>query len=380
MRILFSTSGYFPDMSGGAEHQARLQAEELTRRGHFVNVVCPRRRGTSVSFVGGVRVYRLPVIERRYLQELTYCFMLSLFLLWHMRRFQLVHIHMTHLDSVITCAIAWAFRRPVYAKIARGGDSGDARYLARAWYLRRIALAYPARFQCISEQILSDLRAVGVAAERLIEIPNGVEHGLSVSPAPEERHRRRQHLGLPADAVVVLFLGRYATIKGIDVLLDAWAGLPRSGAVLALVGRRPWNARVSVPESQTPGRTPIGDVLDFEWSDDPGEWTANADIFVLPSRGEGMSNALLRAMSDGLAVIATRVGAAEVMIEDGVSGCLVDVGDVSQLRSAISELIGDEARRIEFGAAAKARVARDYSIESVVDRIEVQYNQVLGRA
>ncbi len=367
-------------MTGGAEHQARLQAEELTRRGHVVNVVCPKRRDTDVNIVDGIRIYRLPVIERPYFQELSYCFMLSLFLVWHMRRFQLVHIHMTHLDSVITCAVAWAFRRPVYAKIARGGGTGDARYLARAWYLRTVALAYPARFQCISEEIADDLRAVGVAPKRLVEIPNGVEPGMFREDLEADRRERRERLGLPADAIVVLFLGRFAGIKGIDVLIEAWSGLTPSRAVLVLVGRRPWDAKVSVPALPGSNGSPRTDVFDFEWTDEPGEWTAAADIFVLPSRGEGMSNALLRAMSDGLAVIATRVGAAEAMIEDGVNGCLVDVGDVGQLRSTIAALVEDEARRSELGAAAKDRVARHYSIQSVVDRIEDQYRQVLTRA
>ncbi len=368
--VLFCTSGYFPDKSGGAEHQARLQAEELARRGHRVEVVCPRRRGTRVREVDGIRVYRVPVIERAYLLELSYCFLLGLFLLWRIRRFDVVHIHMTHLDSVVICVVASLFRRPVYAKIARGGPGGDARYLAKKWYLRRTALVYPARFQAISDEIASDLAGVGVAASRIVRIPNGVD----LPSAGEDQAEARTRLGLPAGTVIVLFLGRFVAMKGLDVLLEAWATLPHRDAALVVVGRRAHDgSAVQVAGSGA------GPVVVRDWTDEPAAYMDAADIFVLPSRGEGMSNALLRAMSHGLAVIATRVGAAEAMIEDGVSGLLIPVEDAPALRDALCRLTEEAAMRVSCGRLARARAHELFSIESVVDRIEAEYDAILNR-
>jgi glycosyltransferase involved in cell wall biosynthesis len=106
---------------------------------------------------------------------------------------------------------------------------------------------------------------------------------------------------------------------------------------------------------------------------------AASDIFVLPSRSEGMSNSLLRAMSEGLAVIATRVGAAEEMIDDGEEGLLIPVDDARALATAMRTLVTDGALRSAMGAAARRKVEAEYSIGSVVERIEAEYRAILGR-
>src|SRR5438034_9046430 len=79
LRIVFFTWNYFPAPAGGAERQARLQAEELVRRGHEVTVVCPRTTGERSEIIGGVRVHRLPWIDRRPLQRLLYLAALLVF-------------------------------------------------------------------------------------------------------------------------------------------------------------------------------------------------------------------------------------------------------------------------------------------------------------
>src|SRR5436190_21166955 len=72
LRIVFFTWNYFPAPAGGAERQARLQAEELVRRGHEVTVACPRTTGKRSESIGGVRVRRLLWTDRRHLQRLGY--------------------------------------------------------------------------------------------------------------------------------------------------------------------------------------------------------------------------------------------------------------------------------------------------------------------
>lgn len=173
---------------------------------------------------------------------------------------------------------------------------------------------------------------------------------------------------LPLDAVIVLFLGRFVPMKGLPVRVEAWSHIPPGGAALLLVGAFAESLDDFVASP----------VIVHDWTDAPGEYMDSADIFVLPSRSEGMSNALLTAMAHGLAVVATRVGAAEVMIEDGVSGCLIQPDDPAALREVLVSLIDDPARRASLGNAARRRVAERYSIGSVVDRIEAEYTTILG--
>src|SRR5438067_7730529 len=87
LRIVFFTWNYFPAPAGGAERQARLQAEELIRRGHEVTVVCPRTTGERREIIAGVRVHRLPWIDRRPVRRLAYLVGLVAFFCRNARRF-----------------------------------------------------------------------------------------------------------------------------------------------------------------------------------------------------------------------------------------------------------------------------------------------------
>ncbi len=91
-----------------------------------------------------------------------------------------------------------------------------------------------------------------------------------------------------------------------------------------------------------------------------------------------MSNALLEAMASGLPSVATRVGAAEEMIEDGVTGLLVTSGNRTALAAALDSLIVDRDRRCRIGSAAAVSVRSRYGIATVVDTIERTYRQIVN--
>lgn len=86
-------------------------------------------------------------------------------------------------------------------------------------------------------------------------------------------------------------------------------------------------------------------------------------MFALPSRREGLPNALLEAMASGAACVASRLpGVTDAMIDDGVSGRLVPPGDVDALAGALDALLGDAAKRARLGAAARKTVSARYSV------------------
>ncbi len=379
VNVLFCTWGYFPDASGGAEHQAQLQAEELQRRGHAVTVVCPRRGATRSGVINGIKVHRLPFLPLPHCDQATYLVVLLIFLVLQIRRFQVVHIHLSHVQTGVICLAAWLRRRPVYAKISRGGSGGDVEYLYRRWIIRRFVLPYPT-FQAISDQIFDDLLAAGVPMNHIVRISNGVDLGSSQLLAATERSELRKRLGLPVEALIVLYVGRFVPVKGLDFLLDAWSRLGQADSVLVLVGRR--SSDPQQPESAIDGNTDKGStrgVIVRDWTEQIADYYAVADIFVLPSRSEGMSNALLEAMASSLPVITTRVGSAASMIEDRTSGCLISPDEPEELLQSLRALMADPELRARLGAAARRDVAASYSIHSVVTRIEAQYGLLLNR-
>ena len=371
MRVLFCTLDYPPSAAGGAEQQARLQAESLARRGHRIDVVCARTPGHSSETIDGVRVHRLPRVEIRYLRTVTYLVMLAAFLTLRLRRYDLVHVHLANLQADIAVAIARVVRRPSYVKVAAGGPLGEiGRLRPISWITRYSGLRHAALVQAISEEIADDVRRIGVPDSRILRIPNGV-----IAPrTPTTRNGRataRAELGLDPDDTIVLYAGRMERAKGVGELLASWRGLDRDGATLLLVGRP--GLKEPVAMSSLPPRAEY-----HPWTTRMGAYLRAADIFVLPSYTEGMSNAMLEAMAAGLPTIATRVGAAAELVSDGSSGLLIDAGDRDGLDRALTTLLSDASLRTSLGATGRRTVMRRYDIEAVVTAIEQGYQTLMA--
>lgn len=374
-RILFCTFNYAPGAtSGGAEKQAQLQAEELTRRGYRVTVVCPREPGCSSGMVNGVNVHRLPIRWAGRGRKPQHALLLAAYLLLNLRRHDLVHVHLAGLQTDVVGLVSRLVRRPMYVKVASGGTAGDVHgYAGLPCWPRRYGLRRADRVQAISDEIAADLRDVGIPASRIVRIPNGLDHERFTPADAETRAELRTRLGMPADATIVLYVGRFDRQKGVFDLLDVWAQRDLSRAsLLVLVGGSDWSA-ISPEGLQRDG------VEVRDWSPTIHEYYQAADVFVLPSYSEGMSNALLEAMSCGLPVITTNIGAAPEMVADGENGLLLAPGDREALGRHLDCLLGSPEHRARLGAAA-ARAVQRYSIGAVVDRIEREYLQLLAPA
>jgi glycosyltransferase involved in cell wall biosynthesis len=114
-----------------------------------------------------------------------------------------------------------------------------------------------------------------------------------------------------------------------------------------------------------------------DWADDVRPYLRAANVFVLPSRSEGMSNVLLEAMAAGLPSIATRVGAAEAVITDNVDGILVAPASPPQLGDAVRRLCTDASLRERLGEAAARTIDERFSIATVTTQIEQEYREIL---
>lgn len=109
----------------------------------------------------------------------------------------------------------------------------------------------------------------------------------------------------------------------------------------------------------------------------PQEFLAATDVFVLPSRSEGFSNAIIEAMAASLPVVATNVGGNAEAVEDGVSGRIVPPEDVGALAGAILELLSDSLRAREMGEAGRRRVEKKFTIDAMMDQVTRVYADLL---
>jgi len=168
--------------------------------------------------------------------------------------------------------------------------------------------------------------------------------------------------------VRLLFVGRLVKQKGLDVLLTALAKV--SSALkwrLVMAGDGPEWPMIAAQAA----RLALVDRIELHgwqgWNTLPATYRA-ADIFVLPSRDEGMPNALLEAMATGLPVIGTRIAGTQEAVLDGETGLLVPAEDADALADALTKLIADPTRWEPMGRAGRARVETYFSWNSVAEK------------
>jgi glycosyltransferase involved in cell wall biosynthesis len=161
---------------------------------------------------------------------------------------------------------------------------------------------------------------------------------------------------------VVGTIGRLDPVKDQTGLIAAFAGLARSetSAVVAIVGEGPSRAAL---EGEI-GERGLADRVRLlgERRDIPALLRA-FDVFVLPSRAEGMSNTILEAMATGLPVIATDVGGNPELVEPEMTGCLVPSGNPQALETALRTYVADPHLRSLQGKAGRERVLQHFSLE-----------------
>jgi teichuronic acid biosynthesis glycosyltransferase TuaC len=199
---------------------------------------------------------------------------------------------------------------------------------------RRLAEALPraARIVAVSRGLADKARLLGVPADRISIVPNGVDRQLF---QPQDRAAARRALGLAEDRPLLLYVGRLERAKGTQDLLAAFhrlnAGQPR--AVLAMVGEGADGERCRQEARAQPGRLLVPGALALP---EVARWMAACDLLVLPSWNEGTPNVILEALACGRRVVATRVGGIPDVITTPALGELVEARDPAGLAEALA--------------------------------------------
>lgn len=203
-------------------------------------------------------------------------------------------------------------------------------------------------------------------------VPNGIPD-LPV-PTAAERSKARSRLGLPEHQIVAGTLGRLSPEKGIDVLIKA-ASATRDVPELiwAVAGTGPLEGELREAANSLPNIHFVGYV------DGSTGFLPAIDIFVQPSWTEGLSLALLEAARSALPTVATRVGATDWAVRDGVEAYLIEAGDWFSLAENVARLARDPARREKLGSAARRRFDEALNIEAMHRTYCELYRRVLGK-
>lgn len=193
---------------------------------------------------------------------------------------------------------------------------------------------------------------------RVQVIPNGRDAEHFRPPSAAARAEARRELGLGAGQVVA-YLGALAWEKRPADAIEAVARVPEAHLVLA--GDGPLRAELEeLAASVAPGRVHFQGVVA-----DPRQLLAAADVLICTSATEGMAGCLLEAALSGLPVVATQVGSAAEVVDDGTTGRLIPVDDAAAGAEALEDVL---ARAATMGAANRARAEERFALQVVVPR------------
>ena len=382
MRLLFVNYEYPPLGGGGGVVMAQM-AEALAERGHAVQVLTSRFRGSPArEILRGVEVHRAPVLFRHRLDVATQVSMYS-FLpsgVWSglrrldPSRIDLINTHFAIPSGPTGILLAGRWAKP-HVLTTHGGDIYDPS--------KRLS---PHRFPPLravvrwvlghSDRVTTDFQDIARRIGEIYRYSGPVEvipYGL---PSIEIPPANRREFGWPDGQLILVTVARLIPRKGLSYLLEALAGVPDRNWRWVAVGSGP----LQEPLKQQAASLGIGDRVAFAGQVDEAtkrRILASADLFVLPSLHEGFGIVNQEAMAFGLPIVTTNVGGQTDFLKHEHNALLVPPANPEALQSALERLLTDSDLRRRLGANNR-RDIQSRSLKQTVDRYEQLFNEVIG--
>ncbi|HHY89218.1 MAG TPA: glycosyltransferase family 4 protein [Chloroflexi bacterium] len=359
-------------------------AQALRRRGNTVRVIAMHNPGAkSVEDLDGLEVIRPPYLPERW--EVLQKDSAGLPLVWKqypLARLALLPFLLRHTAAVARyandCDIIHAnwtlsafaallsqpvHRRP-YVVTVQGSDIFQAPRIPLVRPLTRLALNRAARVLALSGSLAQATADLGVPADRIQIMPNGVNIERFPAAAMEDREP------------IILYAGTLIPRKGADYLIRALPVVVQQcpQARLVLIGEGEMREQLGrlVEQLGLQEKVTFAGTLPQE---EVSAWMRRAQIFVLPSLEEGQGVVVLEALASGTPCVGSRAGGISDSITPDV-GLLVPPGDSQALAGAMLEILTDREKRLAMSAAARRRAQDVYDWDKIAARIEQVYRQV----
>ena len=359
----------FTPISGGTEKQAERLAAFMAKNGKKVWVITRRFPGLAAKEeYQGFTIIRPPSFGPGKLK--TFSFVLgSLWHLWQLRKeYEILHAHMLFGAAFSALLTGKLLKKGTLVKLGSSGETGEIAVSRRSSRGRvRLALLrrWADRVVVLDKKMYVEAVSVGIPAKKITRISNGIDAAQFVL----EKSKKN------AEKVEILFIGRFVPEKSLPTLLNAYQKALQicPSLHLTLVGdgvEREALENLAEELGVTQEITFAGKQSDVR------PYLAAADIFVLPSKTEGMSNALLEGMAAGLPCLATPVGATPRVLENGKHGMLLPVGDVDAWAQALADLGRNPQKRVALGKAARERILQEYDFSIIGARYLALYEEI----
>jgi glycosyltransferase involved in cell wall biosynthesis len=276
----------------------------------------------------------------------------------------------THDSNILALPLAWLTGIPFRLATHHGLTNNYPRWRERlhAWLINHgvanilVAVSVRARQSALKE---------GIRPERIVVIKNGIH---SVPVEMVNKSETRKTVGLDDKDLFLISVGRLVHEKAHEVLVCAMPLILQKypNVKLGILGDGVLRPKL---ESQIADLNLEKNVRLFGMSDNVANYLAVADIFVLPSRSEGLPIALLEAMSAGLPVVVTNLDGMDDLIKQGQHGLLVPIDNPPALADAIIQLLSDLPATRKMGLAAQSLVMNNYTEDIMCE----QYNSLIKK-
>ena len=269
-------------------------------------------------------------------------------------------------DALFTLIVR-LWRRPVFLQFHGGSlDEFRALYPAWVWPLIHGVLRRAARIAVLSQAQAAPLRETDLA-DRTRIIPNMID-----TSAFEESKS-------DGPFTFLVIASHFTIEKGVYDVVNAFTQMEEAGRNCRLVligsGAEEENLKALCRKHDLEDRVVF---TGFLTKDEVRAWLAKTHVFVLPSHSEGFPMVVMEAMASSLAVVSTRVGAIPDLIDEGVNGFVVKVGDVASLADRMATLYLHESLRLDMGQANRTLMHDHYDVRRVSERFYQLYQEIAG--
>jgi len=364
------------------------QLQYFQHRGFDATVLCPERRKDEWEVA---RPEGIPIIEVPMEREIApFQDLVSFWRLWRIMR--ALRPTVTNVGTpkagLLGGFSAWLNRVPCRFYTLHGLRFETTKGLRRRLliYAERLACRLAHRVICVSHSVREKAIASGLTSpERAVVFASGSCNGVDASRFAVTPKLMRQaaevrgRLGIPAQAPVVLFVGRLTRDKGIPELMEAFSQLSNQFLELRLLlvgcfeDGDPLPVRIRRCLETHPRVIFAGAVQDTT------PYYAVADVVVLPSHREGLPTVVLEAQAAGKPVLGASATGIVDVIENGETGLLFPVGDVPALAEAMAMLISDQGLARKLGLAGQEQVKRKFRQEQIWQALHREFLEVLRR-
>ncbi len=373
-RVMMVVPQYPYPVVGGLERQAHELAKALHESGIDVRVISGKVISAQPSneLVEGIPVRRIPWPPQKWLRFLRTPIDLLLELYIQRKTYGVIHLHQHSWFGLFTILAAKILGKPILTKLPNVGELGLPGLKTQAFgRIKLIILLRSDALVAMSHQSLAELHHAGFPMRRVLAVPNGIQ----LNGPRQEQMLREVTTARPCR---VVFVGRLSEEKLLDVLLVAWRQVmnhQKSNVFLELWGRGPLESELR----QRCHEMGLDHSVHFLGHvEQVRDRLAEMDVFVLPSRVEGNSNAILEAMAAGLPIVSTDVGGTSMLVGKEGAAFLCRPGDAEALAANLLALIRDPELRIRIGSVMRRRVEEYFDIHRVAGTYASAYRFLLA--